>query len=91
MSARELAQHADPDEKSQSEAMESWTLDQRLLAMLANIMAGANWQRGGGKGPKPDLFSDGHTSSTQHIGGKSPLTREQKRAALQARAPKREE
>lgn len=30
-----------------------WDVNTYLLAKIAHIVAGANWQRGGGKGPKP--------------------------------------
>lgn len=30
-----------------------WSVDSYLLARIAHVLAGANWQRGGGKGPKP--------------------------------------
>lgn len=30
-----------------------WTLDTQLLAGVADLLAGANWQRGGGKGERP--------------------------------------
>lgn len=30
-----------------------WTVTDYLLARVAHLLAGANWQRGGGKGAKP--------------------------------------
>jgi hypothetical protein len=30
-----------------------WSVGDYLLARIAHILAGANWQRSGGKGPKP--------------------------------------
>lgn len=30
-----------------------WGIDTHLLATIVDVLAGANWQRGGGKGPKP--------------------------------------
>lgn len=30
-----------------------WQVGDYLLARIAHLLAGANWQRGGGKGPKP--------------------------------------
>ena len=79
-----------PGEKMKmSETMLQWSLDQRLLAMIAQQLAGANWQRGGGKGSTPNLFAD--DASGERYGVGSTLTREQKRAALAARAPKRNE
>ena len=32
---------------------EGWTQDTHLLARVADLLAGGNWQRGGGKGPRP--------------------------------------
>lgn len=33
---------------------QSWTLDTHLLASILHAVQGANWQRGGGKGKKPE-------------------------------------
>lgn len=33
--------------------VELWTADTYLLAQVADLLAGANWQRGGGKGSRP--------------------------------------
>lgn len=30
-----------------------WSMDTHLLAYIGDLLAGANWQRGGGKGDKP--------------------------------------
>ncbi|MGC4891090.1 hypothetical protein [Micromonospora sp. DT227] len=30
-----------------------WSITDHLLAVVVDLLAGANWQRGGGKGPKP--------------------------------------
>lgn len=35
------------------QAVESWDANTYLLAHVADLIAGGNWQRGGGKGPKP--------------------------------------
>lgn len=32
---------------------EAWTADAYLLAHIADLLAGANWQRSGGKGGRP--------------------------------------
>lgn len=85
-----LAKDAPPSEVTVRESMKDWSLDQRLLSMIAEQLAGANWQRGGGKGSQPDLFGDSGTNK-QRFKTKSPLTREQKRLALAARAPLRKE
>lgn len=83
----ELVKAAPKKPQSGSTDMSGWTLDQQLLAMVANLVAGGNWQRGGGKGAKPDLF--GGSKNERVGGGESPLTPEEKAAALAARAPKR--
>lgn len=31
----------------------AWTPESHLLAEVVDLLAGANWQRGGSKGPKP--------------------------------------
>ena len=36
--------------------MSMWTLTDRLLAMVVEVLAAANWQRGGGKGTRPVVF-----------------------------------
>lgn len=30
-----------------------WNIDTHLLASIVDLLAAANWQRGGGKGPRP--------------------------------------
>lgn len=30
-----------------------WDTNSHLLALVADILSGGNWQRGGGKGPRP--------------------------------------
>lgn len=35
------------------EPAEAWTADTHLLARIADLLASGNWQRGGGKGPRP--------------------------------------
>ena len=34
----------------------AWTIGEHLAAVQADLTAGANWQRGGGKGKRPDLI-----------------------------------
>ena len=36
---------------------EGWTLDQHLLAVVVDQLAGANWQRSGGRGARPKPIS----------------------------------
>lgn len=38
-------------------AGDDWTLDQHLLAVIADRLGAANWQRGGGKGARPKPIS----------------------------------
>jgi len=32
----------------------AWTAETHMLANVGDVLAGANWQRGGGQGPRPD-------------------------------------
>lgn len=36
-----------------SKGESAWGLREQLLALNADLVAGGNWQRGGGKGPRP--------------------------------------
>ncbi len=68
-----------------------WSLSEQLLAVIASTVATANWQRGGGKGPQPDLFGERRSGGgATQVGGGSQLTDEQIRANLARLAPVRE-
>lgn len=43
-----------------------WTADTDLLTLILHTLQGANWQRSGGKGPKPELL--GRPSSARDAG-----------------------
>lgn len=34
-----------------------WGITEHLIATAVDVLAGANWQRGGGKGPRPQPIS----------------------------------
>lgn len=89
--ARKLAREApEQAEMSEQEEAAAWRLEHHLLALVIDLLAGANWQRGGGKGtkPKPLQRPGVKDDSTERIGGKSsPLTPEQKMRALRAIGP----
>lgn len=88
-------------EMSPEEEMAAWGLEHHLLALIADLLAGANWQRGGGKGSKPRPIprpgvSDEPTGTRDgvpsgRIGGrtKSSLTPEQKIEVLRRIGPPR--
>lgn len=57
--ARRLPDTGQPD-------MSSWPLAERLLGTIAEILLAANWQRGGGKGPRPQLFGSGKPTLRKH-------------------------
>lgn len=40
-----------------SDGDSSWGIQEHLLAVAVDLLAGANWQRGGGKGMKPKPLS----------------------------------
>jgi hypothetical protein len=78
---------------SEEEEARAWRLEHHLMAMIIDLLAGANWQRGGGKGsrPKPVQRPGVKDTGNQTIGGSaSPLTPEQKMRALRAIGPKAE-
>lgn len=39
-----------------NKAFQGWDLHAMLLRVIANDTRGANWQRGGGKGRKPEMI-----------------------------------
>jgi hypothetical protein len=46
-----------------------WTLEAQLLAQIADLLAGANWQRSGGKSQKPKpIKRPGVTGDEQTFG-----------------------
>lgn len=48
-----------------------WGLQEHLLANIADVLRGANWQRGGGKGSKPKPMPRpgvGPAKRTEHHG-----------------------
>lgn len=93
--ARKLSREAaaDPGEMSPEDEALAWSLEHHLLAMIVDLLAGANWQRGGGKGSRPQpLPRPGVKPSGERVGGgDSPLTPEQKMRALRAIAPRADE
>lgn len=63
----------------------AWGLDQQLLAGVVDLLAGANWQRGGGKGTKPKKVprpgvKDG--VEVERLGGMTTYTTDEMRALL---------
>ena len=50
-----------------------WGQIEYLLASVVDALAGANWQRGGGRGPRPKPYPrPGQEPSVQHV-GKDPI------------------
>ena len=45
------------------EGISHWPLSDQLLAMQVDLLALANWQRGGGKGSRPKMLSAGSKRS----------------------------
>jgi hypothetical protein len=45
-----------------------WTLETHLLAAIADRVTQGNWQRGGGKGPKPNPITRPGVTSGRKIG-----------------------
>jgi len=91
---RALARDAPPVEMTEEDEARAWRLEHHLLALVADLLSAANWQRGGGQGsrPKPIRRPGVKDDSVQRIGAKeSPLTPEQKREILQRIGPPREE
>lgn len=89
--ARKLAREVtEPGEMTEQEEALAWRLEHHLLALIVDLLAGANWQRGGGKGgkPKPLRRPGVKPEGTERMGGgESPLTPEQKMRALRAIGP----
>lgn len=50
-------------------AAAEWGLAERLAAMAVHQLAGANWQRGGGKGPRPKLIGPPNENAQRQFGG----------------------
>lgn len=60
-----------------------WSAEVHLLALIADLLAGANWQRGGGKGPQPKPIGRPGTKTPddrRRIG--TPVPRERMRELL---------
>lgn len=69
----------------------TWSADTHLLATVADLLAGGNWQRGGGKGrrPKP-IQRPGAKSAGRRWGSAKGLDPKSVRARLDAKKPKGE-
>lgn len=54
-----------------------------LLALIADLLAGANWQRGGGKGQRPKpIPRPGVGPQTTRIGGQASYSEAEMRALI---------
>lgn len=55
------------------EELEHWDVNSYLLANVADLLAGANWQRGGGKTarPKPTQRPKPYAATTRNTGHES--------------------
>lgn len=92
--ARAVSKDAPEREPTAEEERAIWTLTNQLLAGIKDEVAGANYQRGGGKGakPKPTPRPGVDATGVERVASNpSPLTPEQKRAAIARVAPRREE
>jgi hypothetical protein len=63
-----------------------WDLQSHLLADIVDLLAAANWQRGGGKGTRPKPVK--RAKARNVTGDASRLSQAQIRAVLDARRPK---
>lgn len=60
-----------------------WTRTEMLLAMIADLLAGANWQRGGGKGARPKpIPRPGVGPEITRIGGRASYAPAEMRALI---------
>lgn len=62
-----------------------WSLGDHLLATAVDLLAGANWQRGGGKGPKPKRVPRPGVmagSDVERIGGVTTYSPDEMRALI---------
>lgn len=58
---RAMVRHAPPDAafRQVADPLAAYhTAEARLLSLTVDTLAGANWQRGGGKGPRPKPLMD---------------------------------
>lgn len=64
-----------------------WTLEEHLLAAIVDQLAAANWQRGGGKGSRPEPISPlAKKAKPERIGNVEPANQDEIRAVLAANA-----
>lgn len=88
---RALVAESGPSVVTDDDEARLWRLEHHLLANVIDLLAAANWQRGGGKGQRPKPFDrPGRKSSEQVIKKRSSLSQEEKLAALRAVGPPRE-
>jgi hypothetical protein len=59
-----IADQESDDNKTVGNDISRWTLTNQLLANMVDILALANYQRGGGKGSKPKLLTSAPRRST---------------------------
>lgn len=45
----------------------NWSMNTHLLALIADVLAGANWQRGGGKGKRPKPIPRPNERATKRV------------------------
>jgi hypothetical protein len=62
----------------------AWTLEAHLLAVIGDRLAGGNWQRSGGKGPRPSPIRRPGVGGPRKLGNTKGQTPEQVRAKLEA-------
>ena len=68
----------------------TWTLDRHLLAGIFDLLALANWQRGGAKRKdRPKPFPRPGVSGPKRVGDASRLTPAKARELLDSRKPRR--
>jgi hypothetical protein len=73
MAARADAEPEDTARPAKPPSWRGWTYDRWLLADIRDLLAGANWQRGGSQGRKP--------TPTQRPARRAPTARDRIRAA----------
>lgn len=67
-------------------AAAAWTPAEYLLANVVDLLAAANWQRGGGKGKKPKrVRRPGDRDGFEQLGGSTSMSIDEFEARWQAR------
>lgn len=88
VTSQAMARDAPKSVMTDEEEAKLWRLEHHLMAHVVDLLAAANWQRGGGKGKRPPpLERPGTKSREQVIKRRSTLSPEQKLAVLKSLAP----